>query len=173
MSFEVFIPALTGLFGAVLGSLITWMIAQRRMQHEAMLAQQQMQHEVSLQAFPRVIEALEALWEVVPHIDVGSDPDGVLVQKGDQVYLNRRAAEALRREIAVFFRSRHSVYIPTPVREAVFTARDYMMETLQTGQGTWVPLSHSRARRIRDGFDWARGRIRRTLNVLTTDEILE
>ncbi len=159
MTLDSLIPALTALFGGVLGSLITWMIAQRRMRHE-----------IRLQAVPRFIEALEALWEVVPHVDVGS-PSGVLVEEEGQVYLDRTAAETLNKAIAGFFRSRHAAYIPEPVRQAVFDARAYMMETLKDAQGERIPISRSRAKRIKDGFGWARGRIRRTLQVLKTGEV--
>ena len=159
MTSEILIPALTALFGGVLGSLITWMIAQRRMRHE-----------IRLQAVSRIIEALEALWEVVPHVAVGS-PSGVLTEEDGQVYLERTAAEALSKAIAEFFNSRHAVYIPEPVREAVFVARDYMMETLKDAGGERIAISRSRAKGIKDGFGWARGRIRRALQVLKTGEV--
>jgi len=159
MTPDILIPALASLLGALVGSFITWRIAQRRMKHE-----------VRLQVVPRIIEALEALLEVVPHVDVGS-PVGVLVEVDGQVFLDRAAAQALHRSIADFFRTRHAAYIPKPVREAVFTARDFMLETLQEAPGERIPISRTRARRIKDGFGWARGRIRRTLEVLKTGEV--
>ncbi len=159
MTLDILIPALASLLGAVLGNLITWLIAQYRMRHE-----------VRLQVISRMIEALEALLEVVPHVDVGSPAD-VLIEVDDQVFLDRAAAQALHRGIADFFCTRHAAYIPKPVREAVFTARDFMMETLKEAPGERIPISRTRAKRIKDGFGWARGRIRRTLDVLKTGEV--